>query len=40
MEERGVSYITIAGPGKVLGLADGNVFEAIDGECDGLDIDR
>ena len=36
----GESYCLVAQPGKVLGFADGDVIEAVDAECDRLDIDR
>ncbi len=33
------SYILITPPGKIHGFANGDAFEAVDAECDGLNID-
>ena len=40
MREGGESYGVITQPGKFHGFANGDAFEAIDAEHDGLDINR
>ena len=33
-------YVLITPPGKVHGLANGDIFKAVDAERDGMDKDR
>lgn len=40
MRNGGELYSLITPPGEIHGFADGDAFEAVDAEGDGLDIDR